>query len=50
MEPQEFFTKVKAILDSTKGSDPIGVDYFIQDTEDLIEQWREEDDHERKLF
>lgn len=49
MEPSEFFAKVELILGPTKGSDPIGVDYFIQDMEELIEQWQEEDNHERKL-
>lgn len=49
MEAQEFFAKVELILGPTKSDDPIGVDYFIQDIEELIEQWHEEDDHERKL-
>lgn len=50
MYPKEFFEKAEKILVSTKGSDPIGVDYFIQDMEDLFGQWDEEDNHERNLF
>ena len=49
MEPKEFFVKVEASLGMTKSDDPIGVDYFIQDIEELIEKWHEEDNHERKF-
>ena len=38
MEPKEFFAKVESILNSTKGDDPIGVDYFIGDIEELIDE------------
>jgi len=49
MDPKDFFEKVEKSLRGTKGDDPIGVDYFITDIEELIEQWQEEDDHERKF-
>ncbi len=49
MEPKEFFAKVETSLGETKGDDPIGVDYFIQDIEEFIEKWREEDNHKRKF-
>ena len=49
MEPKEFFEQTKEALDKTKGDDPVGVDYFIQDIEELIEKWHEEDNHERNF-
>ena len=49
MEPKEFFEEVEKSLRGTKGNDPIGVDYFIQDMDELFEKWHEEDNHERKF-
>ena len=49
MEANEFFEKVESSLSETKGNDPIGVDYFIEDIEELIGKWHEEDNHERKF-
>ena len=42
MEAQEFFGEVESILAKTRGSDSVGVEYFISDLDELIEQWEEE--------
>lgn len=40
--------KVDLILGPTRGDDPIGVGYFIQDVEELIEKWEEEKEQEEQ--
>jgi len=45
MEAKEFFARVDEILDSTGKDAPIGVDYFIENMEELIVEWdRQEED------
>jgi len=51
MKPRDFFVNAKEIITKTESSDPIGVDYCIQDLEELIEAWRSEwDDKPRNAF
>ena len=50
MKPSEFFAKVETCLRTTKSSSKEGVAYFIQDVEELIEEWqkvpwKEQEDH-----
>lgn len=39
MTAKEFFERVKKSLRETEGNDPVGVAFFLQDMEKLLEEW-----------
>ena len=50
MKPEEFWDKVKDLVTQFLGYNPVGVDFFVSDMEELFEEWEEKSQHlERKL-
>jgi len=45
MEAKEFFENVEKSLNETKGDDVTGVGYFIQDMDELFDEWYAEGKH-----
>jgi len=46
MKPVEFFERAEKILATTKGRDKEDVDWFIQDIEELLVEWEEDEEDE----
>ncbi len=39
MTPEEFFEAAQRIIDETSGPDATGVTFFVEEIEELIENW-----------
>lgn len=42
MDPKEFFERIEKSLNETKSDDVAGVGFFIQDMDELFDEWYEE--------
>ena len=47
---KNFFDDVETALRNYKGNDPVGVDFFISDIEELIIKWEEDSKEVKRSF